>query len=461
MNVVLTGFRGTGKTESGRLLARLLDVPFYDTDALVEEEAGATVHEIFEQEGEEGFRAREKRAIAGLPRGPGVFATGGGAVIDPENVEHLRRGRTVVLLNADESTIEKRIQHSTRPALTRMGLRAEIHALMESRRDVYLAAADYCIDTSARSANEVAIGIKRLLAEGVTKESGRREALRAFAGSGIHQSEAAELATMVKALSENPVLRFYGIAGYPSLHSRSPPLFRRLFSYFDINAYYTRFHDPALTRILGTARDLDVRGLSVTLPFKQEIMGHLDRMDAHCRAIGACNTVLFCGGEAHGYNTDWLGIRDPLASLRGSRAVVLGAGGAAAAAAYALRALEMEVTLLNRTVERAEALAERFGCHHGSLRDFGSIRPDVVVNATPVGMESDTASPLKKSDLAPGMTVFDLVYTPPETPLIRIARSAGCTAITGKEMFIRQARAQFRQFTGIDAPLEMIREFLG
>ncbi|HNS82842.1 MAG TPA: bifunctional shikimate kinase/shikimate dehydrogenase, partial [Methanolinea sp.] len=114
-----------------------------------------------------------------------------------------------------------------------------------------------------------------------------------------------------------------------------------------------------------------------------------------------------------------------------------------------------------RTVERAEALAERFGCYHGSLRDFGSIRPDVVVNATPVGMESDTASPLKKSDLAPGMTVFDLVYTPPETPLIRIARSAGCTAITGKEMFIRQARAQFRQFTGIDAPLEMIREFLG
>jgi len=91
MNVVLIGFRGTGKTESGRLLARLLDVPFYDTDALVEEEAGSAVHEIFEQEGEEGFRAREKRVIARLPQGPGVYATGGGVLLAPENIEHLRR----------------------------------------------------------------------------------------------------------------------------------------------------------------------------------------------------------------------------------------------------------------------------------------------------------------------------------------------------------------------------------
>ncbi|MCU0631727.1 MAG: shikimate dehydrogenase [Methanolinea sp.] len=461
MNVVLIGFRGTGKTESGRLLARLLEVPFHDTDALVEEEAGAAVHEIFEQEGEEGFRAREKRAIARLPPGPGVYATGGGAVLDPENVENLRRGRTIVLLRADETTIEKRIQHSTRPPLTRMGLRAEIHALLEARKDAYLAAADYCMDTSARSANEVAMGLKRLLTEGGTREEGRKDALRAVGSSGITGAEVEELASRIASLDGNPVLRFYGIAGYPSLHSRSPPLFQRLFSYFQVNGYYTRFHDPSITRIFSTARDLDVRGLSVTIPFKQEILRHLDHLDTHSRAIGACNTVVFCGGESHGYNTDWVGIRDPLASLRGSTAVVLGAGGAAASAAYALRSLEMEVTILNRTVERAVALAENFGSNHGSFREFDRIKPAVVVNATSVGMEPDTASPLQKSQLFPGMTVFDLVYTPPETPLIRAARSAGCTVIPGKEMFIRQARAQFRQFTGIDAPLGMIREMLG
>lgn len=461
MNVVLIGFRGTGKTESGRLLARLLDVPFYDTDALVEEEAGTTVHGIFEQEGEEGFRAREKRVIAQLPPGPGVYATGGGAIVDPENVEILRRSRTMVLLKADEATIEKRIQHSTRPALTRMGLRAEIHALLEARKDAYLAAADYCVDTTARSANEVAIGLKRLLAEGGTKERERREAVRFIRSSGIPMAEAEELAVRVESLSTNPVLRFYGIAGYPSLQSRSPPLFQALFSYFEVNAFYTRFHDPALTRILGTARDLDVRGLSVTIPFKQEILQHLDFLDPHTRAIGACNTVIFCGGKSYGYNTDWLGIRDPLATLKGSTAVILGAGGAAAAAAYALMDLDMEVTILNRTVDRAAALADRMGCRHGSFRDFDQIRPQVVVNATPVGMEPDTQSPLRRSQLAAGMTVFDLVYTPPETPLIREARSAGCSVIPGKEMFIRQARAQFRQFTGIDAPVAMIREFLG
>lgn len=461
MNVVLIGFRGTGKTESGRLLARLLDIPFYDTDAMIEEEAGAAVHEIFEREGEEGFRSRERQVIATLPPGPGVIATGGGAVLDPENVEHLRRGRTMVLLMADEGTIEKRIQHSTRPALTRMALRAEIHALSGLRKDAYLSASDYCIDTSARSANEVAVTVKRLLSEGVTIEERREDALRAIGSSGIPPAEVEDLATRIHSLRENPLLKFYGIAGFPSLHSKSPPLFQRLFTYFQINASYTRFHDPSLSRILRIARDLDVRGLSVTIPFKQEILRYLDHPDPHCRAIGACNTVIFCGNESYGYNTDWLGIRDPLAPLHGSTAVILGAGGAAASAAYALKSLEMEITILNRTVERAAELAGRFGCRHGSLRDFDQIRPAVVVNATPVGMEPDTASPLNRSQLDPRMTVFDLVYTPPETPLIRTALSAGCTVIPGREMFIRQAKAQFRQFTGIDAPLEMIRGIPG
>ncbi|OPX70149.1 MAG: Shikimate dehydrogenase [Methanoregulaceae archaeon PtaB.Bin108] len=461
MNVVLIGFRGTGKTESGRLLARLLDVPFYDSDALVEEEAGSAVHEIFEREGEEGFRAREKRVIAGLPPGPGVFATGGGVILDPENVERLRRGRTVILLSADEVTIEKRIQHSTRPALTRMGLRAEIHALLEARKDAYLAAADFCVDTSARSANEVAMIIKRILVEGVTREEGRKDALRFVESSGIPAAEVEQLAAMIRSIPENPAMRFYGIAGFPSLHSRSPPLFQRLFSYFEINAFYTRFHDPSFSRIFSIAQDMGVRGLSVTIPFKQEVLQYLDHMDEHSKAIGACNTALLCGDESYGYNTDWVGIRDPLASLSGSTAVILGAGGAAASAAYALRSLDMEITILNRTVERAVALAARFGCHHGSFRDFDGIKPAVVVNATPVGMEPDTASPLAKSQLSPSMTVFDLVYTPPETPLLRAARSARCTVIPGKEMFIRQAKAQFRQFTGIDAPLEMMREIVG
>lgn len=461
MKVVLIGFRGTGKTAAGHLLARLLGVPFYDTDALIEEKAGARVHEIFGAVGEEGFRKLEREVIATLPSGPGVFATGGGAVLSPENVEHLRRGRTVVLLQADAATIEKRIRDTARPPLTTMGLRAEIQHLLSVRRDAYLSAADMCVDTSARSANEVAIHIKRLLEEGTVPVQGMEKAARAIAQSGIPEQEGRELLEKIGAIRDNPVLRLYGVAGYPSLHSRSPQLYAQLFSYFGINAHYIRFHDPSLSRILNLAADLDVRGLSVTIPFKQEVLDAVDHPDEHCSAIGAANTVLFCGGRSYAYNTDWMGIRDALLEEKGKTAVVLGAGGAAAAAAYALLSLGMEVTVLNRTVEKAEALAARFGCSSGVPRDFDRIRPAVVVNATPVGMEPDRGSPLTREQLFPGMTVFDLVYTPPETPLLRMARSAGCRVIQGREMFIRQAQAQFRHFTGIDAPLHMIREMMG
>jgi len=170
--------------------------------------------------------------------------------------------------------------------------------------------------------------------------------------------------------------------------------------------------------------------------------------------------VVWCGGRSYGYNTDWIGIREPLADARGSKAVVLGAGGAAAAAVYALRSLSMEVTVLNRTVGAAEALAGRFGCASGPLEAFDRLDPGVVINATPVGMEPDTRSLLKKTQLKPSMTVFDLVYTPPETPLIRLARTTGCRVIPGTELFVRQAAAQFAHFTGISAPLELVRSMV-
>jgi shikimate 5-dehydrogenase len=140
--------------------------------------------------------------------------------------------------------------------------------------------------------------------------------------------------------------------------------------------------------------------------------------------------------------------------------VLLGAGGAAAGAAFALTDLDMDVTILNRTPEKAKELAEQFGCRWGGLPDFDTVRPDVVVNATPLGMKPGDTSPLRDDQLHRGMTVFDLVYTPPVTPLIKAARKAGCTIITGTEMFIGQAKEQFSLFFGIDVPAEKIRKLL-
>ena len=264
---------------------------------------------------------------------------------------------------------------------------------------------------------------------------------------------------MLTGPDSDPLTRLYAVVGNPCAHSLGPQLFQRLFLEYGINAHYTRICAPDLGEIMRHVRWLDIRGLSVTIPFKEAIMGHIDECDKDASKIGAVNTVLFCGGRAYGSNTDWSGIREPLAHRRGAKAVVIGAGGAAAAAVYALLDLGMEVTVLNRTPERAQALAARFGCMHGPLRDFSRIKPGVVVHATPLGMHGE-GNPLKRDQLSPGMTVFDLVYTPPDTPLIKDARAAGCEAIPGTEMFVRQACAQFRRFTGIDAPPGMLRGML-
>jgi shikimate dehydrogenase len=456
MRVVLIGFRGTGKTEVGQLLSRLLRMPVYDTDHLIEEMCNKPVYEIFESEGEAFFRSAERKIIHSLPESGCIVSTGGGAVLDPSNVEILRRDSVMILLLADEDTIERRIMNSKRPQLTHLPLREEISQLLEERRVYYHAAADFCIDTSSGSINGTCLEIRRILKEGRSIRSERERAVSHIRQSGIEPFEVAELEENLLSEGADPLTRIYGIAGDPCTHSKSPDLFNSLYALYHINAYYTRFQDPDFSRILRTAHELDVRGLSVTIPHKTEALSHVNFCDEHAEAIGAVNTLVFCSGEVYGYNTDWVGIRDPLEDLAGSRAVVLGAGGAAAAAVYALKDLAMEVTVLNRTVENAERLALRFDCGFGPLRSFDQVNPDVVINATPVGMYPGSGSPLEKELLKPGMTVFDLVYTPPETPLLRYARQKGCTIIPGMEMFVRQAVLQFWYFTGITVPREKI-----
>jgi shikimate dehydrogenase len=212
---------------------------------------------------------------------------------------------------------------------------------------------------------------------------------------------------------------------------------------------------------MAVARAVDAKGLSVTIPFKHDVIEYCDEIDEHAaQQIGAVNTVLFAGGSVIGHNTDWLGIRKPLVTKKGAKAVLLGAGGVARAAAYALVDLDMDVTILNRTPEKAQELAERFGCAWAPWDSFDTIKPDVVVNATPLGMQPDTRSPLRSDQLNKEMTVFDLVYTPPVTPLIENARIVGCETITGTEVFVQQAREQFYIFFGIDVPETIVRELL-
>jgi shikimate dehydrogenase len=459
--IVFCGFRGTGKTEIGKIIAERSTLPFIDTDTLIEQQTGRSIPDIFHEDGEERFREEERRVIATLPKSGAVISTGGGVVTDPVNMEHLRRDSVIIVLHADIDTIEERLKKKPRPPLTGLPLREEIAEMMIRRQQHYQAAADFCVDTSETTPEAAAAAVMNILSQGTIPQKNRAPCISFFMSGRIPPKC---MDRLMKILSDNPpdpLTRLVGVAGYPCAHSRGPFLFNALFAEYGLDYHYTWFEDPELDEILSVAHHLDVKGLSVTIPFKKDIIPLIDEVDEHAaQQIGAVNTVIFSCGTARGYNTDWIAVRKPLVDLKGAKAVLLGAGGAAAGAAFALTDLDMDVTILNRTPEKAKVLAERFGCKWGELEDFDTVRPDVVVNSTPLGMKPGDLSPLRDDQLHKGMTVFDLVYTPPVTPLIEAAQRAGCTTITGTEMFIGQAREQFYLFFGIDVPQEKIRELL-
>ena len=274
---------------------------------------------------------------------------------------------------------------------------------MDRRRQHYQAAADFCIDTSETTPEAAAAAVMDLLAKGTIPAQNRAPCI-SFFKSGRIPPKCME--RLMKVLADNPadpLTRLMGVAGYPCAHSKGPHLFNALFDHYGLDYHYTWFEDPELDEILSVARHLDVKGLSVTIPFKQEIIPLIDEVEEHAaQQIGAVNTVIFSCGTARGYNTDWIGVRKPLVDLKGSKAVLLGAGGAAAGAAFALVDLDMDVTILNRTPAKAKVLAERFGCKWGELADFDAIKPDVVVNSTPLGMNTGRPEPAPRRPAAQG-----------------------------------------------------------
>ena len=441
---VLIGLRGSGKTAIGRRMAEKLRIPLYDTDALIEARAKQSIPEIFSGFGEEVFRHMEREVIASLPDGAAVIATGGGAVMDPQNIQRLRRKAHIILLTADEETLHSRIQGSGRPALTTLSDLDEIRHLAGVRMPVYRGLADLCIDTGSLRADEAAARIIRL--NGMRRRNPE-----------LFTETLAELnCDTPDDLINCPLI--CGITGNPVSHSRSPHLYNTLFPEYAIPGRYLFLPAKSAEDAIRIMLAVGAKGLSVTIPFKEMMISCIDEPDEDARAIGAVNTVISCDERLYGHNTDWIGIREPIRDLRGGDALVVGAGGAAAAAVYALQSLEMDVCIANRTEKRGEVLAERFGCRSSPLSS--SINADLIVNATPVGMKEDDGSPVPSGLLKPDTTIFDLVYTPPMTPLLREAEAAGCRIIQGTEMFIHQARAQFRLFTGIDPGIDRIREVL-
>jgi 3-dehydroquinate dehydratase/shikimate dehydrogenase len=252
--------------------------------------------------------------------------------------------------------------------------------------------------------------------------------------------------------------KVYGVAGNPIRSSLSPIMMNTAFRRETVNAVYLALQANKLADLLKLVHEIPIQGISVTMPLKQEIMAHLEKTDPLSAKIGACNTVLRAqDGKLYGFNTDVAGITGPLEkrmSLRGSKALVLGAGGAARAAVFGLRDKGAEVFILNRTAETAQKLAKQSGAKTIKKDALAKAPFDVIINATPVGMAGIKSTPLLEAKDLNTKLVFDLVYNPLETPLLRLARQQSIPIITGIEMFVQQGARQFEIWTGKPAPEE-------
>jgi 3-dehydroquinate dehydratase / shikimate dehydrogenase len=251
--------------------------------------------------------------------------------------------------------------------------------------------------------------------------------------------------------------KVYGVAGNPIRSSLSPIMMNTAFRRETVNAVYLALQAAKLSDLLKLVHEIPIQGLSITMPLKQEIMAHLEKTDPLSAKIGACNTVLRQDGKLYGFNTDVAGITGPLEkrmSLRGAKVLVLGAGGAARAAVFGLRDKGAEVFILNRTSETAQKLARQSGSKTIKKDAVSKTTFDIIINATPIGMAGIKAPQLLEANDLNTKLVFDLVYNPIETPLLRMARQKGIPIVTGIEMFVQQGARQFEIFTGKPAPEE-------
>ena len=259
--------------------------------------------------------------------------------------------------------------------------------------------------------------------------------------------------------------KVYGVAGSPIRGSLSPLMINAAFRRETVNAVYLALQADKLADLLTLVNEIPIQGLSVTMPLKQEIMAHLEKTDPLSAKIGACNTVLRAqDGKLYGFNTDVAGVVAPLErriSLKGTKILVLGAGGAARAAVFGLHDKGAEIHILNRTPETAQKLARQAGAKTIKKEAVAKTAFDVIVNATPVGMAGNKAAQVLEAKDLNAKLVFDLVYNPIETPLLAAARSKGIPVVAGVEMFVQQGARQFEIWTGKPAPEEeMLRVVL-
>lgn len=284
-------------------------------------------------------------------------------------------------------------------------------------------------------------------------------------GSSVSKSNIAPGMISVKELKElyradkiNERTGIYAVVGNPVMHSLSPCIHNKGFIAINYNAVYCPFQAESIKSFLLLAEMLKMRGFSVTVPFKVDILKYLGNITREVKLIGSCNTVIRVPNMWKGSNTDYYGFLSPIESELDSgkikTALVLGAGGAADAILSALTARGVKVTIINRTIEKARRLAARNNAQYDSLSNARKYEGcmDLVVQATKVGLSSEKDNPIPGFKFTGKEIAYDIVYKPKMTAFLREASKKGCTLHYGIEMLFCQGKLQFESFTGYHYP---------
>lgn len=268
-----------------------------------------------------------------------------------------------------------------------------------------------------------------------------------------------------------PATELFGVIADPVAHSHSPLVHNRAFQAAELDARYLplRVAPDDLASFISASPQLGIQGISITIPHKERALAHCTQAEASASGIGAINTMIFHENDRLGYNTDYRAAMDCInavyqpadgeVSHQGRRVLILGAGGVARAVAWGLKQRGADVTVTSRTAERANVLAQELGARAVAWEERHNQNTQLLVNGTPVGMHPDVdITPFNKAALNQFMVVFDTIYNPENTLLIKHAREAQAKVITGVDMFVRQAAYQYKLFTGQEAPTQVMRD---
>lgn len=264
----------------------------------------------------------------------------------------------------------------------------------------------------------------------------------------------------------NGKTKIIGFLGSTYKSSKMYALYNTAFRELKLNYIYVPFDVKDLEKAVDGIRNLSIKSVGVTIPYKIDIIRYLDELDDNAKRIGAVNVVINNNGKLTGGNTDGLGglkALNEVTSVVGKKVILLGAGGAARALAFAIKDAGGTITILNSTFKTASDLAKAAKCKSGSL---GSLtqeikNADILINATTIGMTpNENASLVPKELLGPDLIVQDVVNMPRETKLIKDALNAGCKVVYGERMLFWQAVLKFKLFTGINAPLQVMEKVL-